>query len=220
MNTRSEEFSTWLSPARTALVIVDMQVDFASPEGALGRAGLDMSVAQPALAAATRLADSARAADVPVIFVGLATTAETDSPVWREWRRRKGGSIEGGALCRAGTPGAAFVGATPQKGDTVIWKLRYSGFFNASLDATLRAMQVDTVVVCGLTTECCVDCTVRDAFHRDYFVYVPADACAAYEPGIHESSLRSLALNCATIVTTDEVAGAWASFRAVQARRA
>lgn len=204
-----DTLSGWIAPERAAVVVVDMQVDFASPEGVLGQAGLDMSIAAPAVATAARLVEAARAAGTPVIFVGLATTSATDSPVWGEWRRRRDGEDRGGAICRAGEPGSAFVGPTPQPGETVIWKLRYSGFFGTSLDAALRARGIDTLIVCGLTTECCVDCTVRDAFHLDYFVYVPTDACAAYDPGIHESALQSLALNCATLVSTDEICAAW-----------
>jgi ureidoacrylate peracid hydrolase len=187
-----------------------MQADFASPNGALALAGADVSPAQPALGAAKRLAAAARLSRTPVIFVGLATTPGTDSPVWSEWRRRSG-APDDSALCRAGTPGASFVGPTPQPGEAVIHKLRYSGFFGTSLDAALRARGVDTVLICGLTTECCVDCTVRDACHLDYFVYVAADACAAYDRDLHEATLKSLALNCATVLTTDDIVSAWST---------
>jgi len=50
---------------------------------------------------------------------------------------------------------------------------------------------------------------VRDAFHLDYHVFIAADACAAYAPDVHEAALKSLALHCAIIVTTDAVVGAW-----------
>jgi len=210
------EFQDWLAPERTAVVVVDMQVDFAAPDGALGKAGLDMSVAAPALEAAEGLVSAARMSGVPVIFVGLATDPETDSPVWGEWRRRNGQGGDG-ALCRAGTRGAQFFGPKPQPGETIVWKMRYSGFFGTGLDAILRARGVDTLVVCGLTTECCVDCTVRDAFHLDYFVYVPADCCAAYDDGMHAGALASLELNCATITESCAVMAAWNPRAAQQA---
>ena len=98
----------WIDPARTAVVIVDMQADFAAPEGPLGLAGIDLTAVPVALAAAERLAEVARTAGVAVIFVGLQTGAETDSPAWAERRRRLGGGGEA-ALCRAGEPGSAFV---------------------------------------------------------------------------------------------------------------
>ncbi len=200
----------WIDPGRTALVIIDMQVDFASPEGGLGQAGVDLSSVPAALAAAGRLADAAREAGVPVVFVGLQTAESTDSPAWRERMRRRGGDPDSDSgLCRSGTSGAAFVGPTPMPGEAVVAKTRYSGFHDANLDEVLKGLSVDTLVVCGLTTECCVDCTVRDAFHRDYQVFVASDACAAYDPELHEGALLSLELNCAILATTSDIVTAW-----------
>jgi ureidoacrylate peracid hydrolase len=207
---REDELRTWIARGRAALVIVDMQTDFASPEGKMGRAGADLSAVPAALAAAQRLAGAARTAGVPVVFVGLMTSPEDDSAAWAERMRRQGvDPDEQLALCRAGTRGAAFVGPIPLVGEPVVAKLRYSGFFRTDLDAQLQRLGVDTLVIAGLTTECCVDCTVRDAFHLDYHVFVAADACAAYEPSVHEAALKSLALHCAIAVTTDAVIAAW-----------
>jgi nicotinamidase-related amidase len=202
----------WIAPGRTALVIVDAQTDFAAPEGAMGRAGADLSAVPTALAAAQRLADAARAAGAPVVFVALMTAPEDDSAAWAERLRRQGGDPERDfALCRVGTRGAAFAGPIPLVGEPVVAKLRYSGFFRTDLDAQLQRLGVDTLVVAGLTTDCCVDCTARDAFHLDYHVFVASDACAAYDADLHAASLRSLALNCAILVTTDDVVAAWAN---------
>jgi nicotinamidase-related amidase len=200
----------WIAAARTALLIVDMQVDFALPDGVLGKVGVDLSTVPTALAAAERLAQAARAANVPVIFAGLQTSAATDSPAWSEWMRRRG-QAGGEALCREGTPGAAFAGPRPQAGECVIAKQRYSAFFDTDLDAALKALGVDTLVVAGLTTECCVDCTTRDAFHLDYQVFIASDACTAYEADLHEGALKALALNCAIVVDTEAVLAAWLS---------
>ena len=187
-----------------------MQVDFALPTGALGQAGVDLSAVPAALAAAEQLVAAARKARVPVVFVGLQTTPQTDSPAWSERVRRLGGDPDAGAgLCRSGERGAAFVGPRPAPGETVIPKTRYSGFFATDLHETLTAMGVDTLVVCGLTTECCVDCTVRDAFHRDYHVFVAGDACTAYAPALHAAALESLAINCAIVVDAAQVLAAW-----------
>jgi nicotinamidase-related amidase len=202
--------SAWIAPGRTAVLVIDMQVDFASPEGALGGA-VDFTTVGPALDAAARLADAARAAGAPVVFVGLKTEAGTDSPAWRERMRRLGGDPEADSgLCRAETPGAAFFGPTPRPGERVVFKTRYSGFHDTDLDAVLRGLKVDTLVVCGLTTECCIDSTVRDAFHRDYHVFIAADACAAYEPDFHGPALKSLEANCAMLTDVDAVSAAWA----------
>ncbi|HEX4195834.1 MAG TPA: cysteine hydrolase [Caulobacteraceae bacterium] len=206
----ADGLAAWIAPSRTALVVIDMQVDFASPDGALG-GFVDLSTAPAALAAAQSLVDGARAAGVAVVFVGLKTSPEADSPAWNERMRRRGGDPEqDSALCRAGTTGADFFGPQPLPGELVIAKRRYSGFFGTGLDAELRRRGLDTIVACGLTTECCVDSTVRDAFHLDYHVFVARDACAAYEPDLHEGALKSLDLNCAILVDSGQVLAAWA----------
>jgi nicotinamidase-related amidase len=200
----------WIKPGRTALVLIDMQVDFASPDGILAGYGIDMAPLAPALAASEALAEAARAASVPVIFVGLFTSPESDSPAWKTRMLRRGGDPEGDShLCRIGEVGSDFYGPLPRPGDAIVKKTKYSGFVGTDLDARLKALGVDTLVVTGVTTECCVDCTVRDAFHLDYHVFIPTDACAAYEEDLHSSSLKNLELNCAILTTSAEVMSVW-----------
>ncbi|CAN5305384.1 cysteine hydrolase [soil metagenome] len=208
-STGAEGLADWITPSRTAVVIIDMQVDFASPDGALG-GFIDMSLVEPALAAAEKLATDARAAGVRVVFVGLHTTPETDSAAWNERMRRRGGDPDvDAALCRTGELGSEFYGPKPLPGELVVPKTRYSGFAGTDLDVQLTRLGVDTLVVAGLTTECCVDSTVRDAFSLDYHVFVAADACAAYEMDIHEASLKVMELNSAILTDTAAVALAW-----------
>ena len=203
---------TWIAPTRTALVIVDMQVDFAAPQGLSAQWGMDLTAVPGALAAADRLAGAAREAGAPVIFVGLFTTPETDSEVWHERGRRRGHDPqESPALCRADAPGSDFFGPQPQADELVFRKTRYSPFWDTDIAARLRAMGVDTLVLAGLTTECCIDSTARDAFNHDFHVFIPVDACAAYEAELHEASLRTLDLNTAILTDTDSVVAAWSS---------
>lgn len=205
----TDGLKAWIAPARTAVLVIDIQVDFASPEGALG-AYVDMGGVQPAVAAAERLVRAARAAGVPVVFIGLFTTPETDSPTWLERMRRRGGDPDNeSALCRAGEVGSDFYGPRPLEGERVVRKTRYSGFVGTDLDLHLKALGVDTLVVAGVTTECCVDSTVRDAFSLDYHVFVAADACAAYEADLHATSLKVMELNSAILTDANAVAEAW-----------
>lgn len=205
----SDDLAAWIAPTRTAVLVIDMQVDFAAPDGALA-VHVDMAVVAPALAAAGKLVACARHAGVPVIFIGLVTTPSGDSTAWNERMRRRGGNPEIDAqLCRAGTRGASFYGPLPLPGEPVIHKTRYSGFFKTDLAEQLARLGVDTLVIAGLTTECCIDNTVQDAFHRDYHVFIATDACAAYELDIHEGSLKVMELNSAILTDTAAVARAW-----------
>ncbi|MBO9546353.1 cysteine hydrolase [Caulobacter sp.] len=211
MTLERDGLATWIAPSRTAVLVIDIQVDFASPDGALG-AYVDMAAVRPAVTAAERMVEAARGAGVPVIFVGLFTTPETDSPSWKERMRRRGGDPDNeSALCREGEVGSDFYGPKPLPDELVVKKVRYSGFVGTNLDARLNALGVDTLVVAGLTTECCVDSTVRDAFSLDYHVFVAADACAAYEPEIHAASLKVMELNSAILTDTAAIAHAWSA---------
>ncbi len=212
---KADGLAAWIAPARTALLIIDMQVDFGSPAGAMGQWGVDLSTVPAALAAAERLATAARATQVPVIFIGLMTSTKTDSVAWSERMRRRGGDPDSeSGLCRIGEPGVAFYGPLPAPVERVIPKTRYSGFYGTDLHTVLKGLGVDTLVVCGLTTECCVGSTAWDAFHLDYHVFVAEDACAAYEPDLHAGALKSLELNCAILVKSADVTAAWVEAKA------
>jgi ureidoacrylate peracid hydrolase len=197
----------WIAPGRTALLLIDMQVDFVAPDGGLGKSGKDMTAPQAAVRQASGLADAARQAGVICVFVRLVTREQDETAFLREWQTRHGG--DGPPLCREGTQGAAFVGPEPQGGEMVFSKKRYDAFAGTGLDAALRGEGIDTLVVAGLTTECCIDSSVRDAFERDYHVFVVGDATACYETGLHQAAIRALALNCAQIVTARDVRAAW-----------
>ncbi|MDE1145910.1 MAG: cysteine hydrolase [Azospirillaceae bacterium] len=197
-----------IDPKRTALLIIDPQVDFIAPEGAIGQAGVDLGVVEPTLARIRPLIDAARAAGVPPVFIRVITRPETDGTALKALYERRGWPAESLAICRAGTPGAGYYGVAPEPGDMEVEKVLFSAFAGTDFEARLRERGIDTLVVCGFTTECCVDCTVRDAFHRDFHVFVVADACAAYEPALHLGALYALSKNCALLVETDAVVGA------------
>jgi ureidoacrylate peracid hydrolase len=147
---------------------------------------------------------------VQVVFIGLETRPETDSAVWAERVRRRGGYPESeSAVCRAGTPGSAFYGPQPEPGDRIVMKPKYSAFHATGFADVLADIGADTLVVCGVTTECCVGNTVSDAFHRDFHVIVAEDACAAYGEEIHRAALAIMELNSAVLCSSAGIVAAW-----------
>jgi ureidoacrylate peracid hydrolase len=144
---------------------------------------------------------------VACVFVRLVTRPEDETSFLTEWKRRR--HAEGPPPCLEGSRGAEFVGPKPQGGELVFSKQRYNAFTGTGLDMALRGEGIDTLVVAGLTTECCIDSSVRAAFERDYHVFVVEDATACYEPGLHQAALKALALNCAAILPSDDVLAAW-----------
>ncbi|MDB6009462.1 MAG: isochorismatase [Gammaproteobacteria bacterium] len=196
-------------PARTALLVIDVQIDFVAPDGPMGSAGVDMSTIPPALDRIHSIIAAARAAAATVGFVRVVTRPETDSDALKLLMARKGLPPESVALCRDGTPGADYYQVRPLPGELEIQKTLFSSFVGTRLEEQLRERGIDTLVVVGFTTECCVDCTVRDAFHRNFNVFIVADACAAYSPSLHYGALESLALNCALLTESEAVLEAW-----------
>jgi nicotinamidase-related amidase len=175
-----------IHPRRTALCVIDVQVDFGSRDGLYGRAGLDLSRVDPAVDRILELHEAARRAGIFTVFVRLETGPDTDSLAAAE-RRDRMGMAANARPCAAGTPGADYYRVAPRAGDAEIVKHRYSSFVNTNMEFVLKARHgIDTLVICGLTTECCVDTAVRDAFVRDYHVFLPLDACASYRRDMHD----------------------------------
>jgi nicotinamidase-related amidase len=197
----------WVSPARTALLVIDIQADFAAPDGTMARQGADMTAIAPAVAQAQALVAAARGAHVPCIFSRAVTAPHLETPVEREAKARRGD--HGPGLCCEGTPGAAFMAPLPLDGDLVVTKHRYSVFAGTHLAERLKERSIDTLVLCGLTTECCVQSSAWDGFERDFHVVIAVDAVAAYQPALHQAALLALELNGAMLAETAELAGAW-----------
>jgi ureidoacrylate peracid hydrolase len=178
---------------RTALLVIDMQVDFGAADGAMARQGADITAAQSALEQAEQLVAAARQAGVPVIFVRLLNGAQD--------------------LCAEGTHGAEFIGPKPAPGEAVISKSRFSAFAGTGLGEQLHARGINTVVLAGLTTECCVASSAWHAFEQDFRVFIATDACAAYEDGLHAHALCALELSGAVLAETADFRAIWEKFR-------
>ncbi len=204
-----QQLQGMLDPSRTAVVVIDVQEDFAGPTGAMGRIGLDFSRIEEAVDRIESLIAAARASGAHVAFARVITRPETDSSALRQLAVRKGRSPDGVGICRAGAPGADYYRVTPQPGDLEVQKRLFDGFHETSFDADLRARGVDTLVFVGFTTDCCVDATARAAFHRNYNVFVVSDACDAYDRELHHWALKALQKNVALLTDTAAVLAAW-----------
>jgi len=198
-----------IAPKRTALVVVDIQVDFASPAGVLGRIGLDMSAGEAAIDRIEALIAAARRAGVTVAFLRVMTRPETDSNALKTWMARRG-TPDSAGICRIGSGGEDYYRVQPLPGDIEVGKLAYSGFHGTDFAQQLRARGIDTLVMTGISTDCCVDSTTRDAFHHDFHTFVVPDACATFDPALHEGTLNALSQHTSLLVESAAVIAAWA----------
>jgi nicotinamidase-related amidase len=206
---KAEELTGMIDPARTALFAIDFQRDFCAPDGFSAKVGSDMSTMEPAIDAALDVISAARKAGLRLVFMRVITRNETDPAVLKRLMERRGRS-GGQALCRAGTPGADYYRVKPEPGDIEIEKIRFDSFIETDLDEQLRANGIDTLIVTGVSTDCCVDSTSRSAFQRDYDVFVVADACAAGSSHMHNGALSAMERHVALLVKSDAVVEALA----------
>ncbi|GAA2237488.1 cysteine hydrolase [Herbiconiux moechotypicola] len=208
---RGEALRTLGAPA---LVVVDVQRDFADPE-VLADWGVDaagLAAVEAAVQRTVALVDAARAASVPVVWVELAYDPARP---WHSSAWLQTGSPDSPTdafPCVAGSPGAEWWGGlAPAAGELRVQKRFYSGFAGTALAASLEELGAGWLAVAGLTTECCIQATVTDAFQNDYPVVVASDATAAYTAELHAGALASMAVNTADVRTGDEIEGLWRS---------
>ena len=193
-----------VEPARTALLVIDVQNDYCRPDGALGKKGAETGAALAMLPRLETFLDAARARGVRPVFIRTVHEPETDSAVWTY---RLGGAKAD--LCRSGTWGAEFCGVAPLPGEPVVVKHRYSAFVNTRLESVLRTMEVRTVVACGVATNVCVESTVRDAFMRDYHVVLVEDCCAAYSEAEHAMTVENVRGYFGRVARAADLLTAW-----------
>lgn len=93
--------------------------------------------------------------------------------------------------------------------EKVILKHRYSAFYNTDLETILRVLRIEDLVISGVMTNMCVESTSRDAYYRDYRVFVPADGTGSINEEMHLASLLNLSFGFAFVTSTDAIASAF-----------
>jgi ureidoacrylate peracid hydrolase len=194
---------------QTALVVIDMQNCFLHPEGTFAKLGVDFAALREAIPGCAALAAGAREAGVPVVHVHTRWRPDFRDAglIWNELKRPM---REAGALVDGSFDARIVDELEPEPGDFLVVKHRYSGFYGTDLEVLLSSLFVTSVVVCGVTTNICVESTARDAAQRNYRTYVVRDAVAEVDPDKHDHALSTLEYAFCRVVGVDDVLRAWA----------
>src|SRR6266851_4080410 len=182
--------------ARAALIIIDMQRDFLEPGGFGAALGNDVSLLRAAVAPCQAVLAAARRAGLPVIHTREGHRPDlSDAPRLKVERGdpalRIGAPGPMGRILVRGEPGHDIIAELyPKEGEPVIDKPGKGAFYQTDLDLMLRNRGIDTLLVCGVTTEVCVNTTVREANDRGYRCIVLSDCCASYFPEFHDMGLK------------------------------
>jgi len=167
---------------KTALLVIDMQNDFVEA-GAI----MEVPLAKTQVGDIKNLIELCRSKAIPVLYTVHITCPDKCALEIAAFPHL----INAGM--REGTRGAQVIDAlAPQTGEAVIKKHRFSAFFNTELDSTLKAKNIDTLIICGTVTNICCESTARDAFFRDYKVIFGSDICSALTAGAHNATLANM----------------------------
>jgi nicotinamidase-related amidase len=185
-----------ISPTTTALIVVDMQKADAHPEFGIGAkaraAGVDhffhyyWKAVRQAVSHVRLLIEAARTVDIPVIYTRIATQTYDARDVGRQHR------YVNIVVPRDSVDAEILPEIAPTGNDIVISKTCSSPFNSTGIRQLLSNLSVDTLIVCGVVTNGCVESTVRDASDLGYNVIMIPDACAAVTAELHQAAITNL----------------------------
>ncbi|KAK0256714.1 hypothetical protein B0A54_06847 [Friedmanniomyces endolithicus] len=184
---------------RPALLLIDVCTAYWTPGSPLDTSSNPASAASPEVM--KRLLAAARGSQIPIIWTqvsyrkgmrdaGLFYAKSKQLDVWEE------GNVRG--------YDGLVSGLEPEEGEEVVVKRHPSAFFGTELAGTLHLMEVDTLVICGVSTSGCVRATTLDAMCHNYRPMVVGTACGDRSPAIHDANLFDMDAKMADVVTEDE----------------
>ncbi len=203
LNTKTSEWLKKVSPYnktdlklnsdKSALLVIDMQNFFLDPASPTFTSG--GPVILPNIKS---LIDIFREKSRPVIYTCHVHHPEKlDAGIMEWWW--KGMCIEDSEESKV------YKSIAPLKGEKIVYKHRYSSFYNTDLETVLRVLKIEDVVITGIMTNMCCESTARDAYYRDYRVFFPADATGSINEEMHFASLLNLSYGFAKITKTAEI---------------
>ena len=201
---------------RTAVIVIDVQNAFACKGGFFDLRGEDISAIQKVIEPIKKITTSARAKGLKVIYVvhvyapDLCDSGGPNSPNWykdstiagyrehTEWRDK---------FYVRGTWGANIIDELkPKKGDLFVEKPRFSAFFQTNLDIILKTFNVKYLIFVGLTTNICVEASIRDAYNFDYFPILVSDAVMNNGPAFtQEATIYNIQCVYGWVTSTESI---------------
>lgn len=180
-----------LTPATTALVLVDMQNDFLHPDGAYGRANQSCPAIAALPARLAEVADATRAAGGWIVSTHFTLVPGRGGEPFISPHLKKLRPFLGKGDFAPGSKGQALIDEL-QPADLSVEKVAFSAFYQSRLEWMLGRAGIETLIFGGIVTNGGVASTVRDAHVRDFHTIVLSDGCAAFSDDAHNSTIGSL----------------------------
>jgi ureidoacrylate peracid hydrolase len=197
-------------PDHTALIVVDVQNDFAHSEGFIAKFGLDMTYIQTALPRVNAVIKDARRLGVKVIYLQEWIRRDTILP---NFITQFGDFVH--IAVRADTWGAEFHPdlVEPEANEPIVRKPCYDGFQDTSLDVTLRASGIRTCMYAGFASNVCVEATARHGFVQGYYSVLLSDATAAGTTAEHDACQTTFKVFYGPVLKVSEAVDIWSKQR-------
>ena len=199
------ELKDKVKPERCALLVIDVQNDFCA-DGGWYSGNNDLRKIQSMVPRLDSFLKEARAQGVLTVLIKTIYNEHVISPVMKEKLLKRGLEL---LYCVENTWGADWYVVQPESTDVVITKQRHSAFFGTELDTVLKNHGIETLILAGVATNVCVDCTARDGFARDYYIVMLSDCTATFSEDLHKSTLENMDKVFGVAVDSKEVSAIW-----------
>ncbi len=198
-----KSFKNKLLSTKTALLVIDMQNDFISSEGYLGKKGQNLEVVQKTVPAVQSMIGHFRRNGMKVIYTQTVHHKYTNTENWVSRTSQK--SLDP-SICRPNTWGAEILEELkPLEDEPVVVKHRYDAFLDTDMHLILRAAGIENLVIVGTQTNLCVDTTARRAYMMDYVTIVVEDCVSTPEIEFHRPMLDNFQKNFGYVMSSEEV---------------
>ena len=199
INLNYQARDNWIiNPSSTAVLLVDVQNSEISEDAKKTRPDYYQRIITTALPNQKRLLKTARSVSMEIIYTVIQSLT-------RDGRDRSLDHKLSDILIPKGSELAGVILEVAPDDDNIVFSKTSSGVFNSTnIDYVLRNLGIETLIVCGLLTDQCVDMAIRDAADKGYYVICVDDACAAYTEERHKNALNAFRGYC-QIMNTNEI---------------